>query len=421
METSEEKKSAESKSKSQWFEVAVISLIAIVVLISGAWLWKMSDVLRSPPGHVEVRHVYANFSKDNKKGEEKEETQYTLYKQAEETLRGQMNTWLTIVGFFGVLFGLIVPLASYLLQRRSLSEEREQIKEQINKAAEEAAEKAAKKTATDTAKIIKDEIQQQIDDIRKDLKKVDGIRDEIEEMRRMVEDDRKTIALVRLTAQQVTEKLNEVKGVATKANEAVKSLSETISKGGGKVNASKSEFEKIKQKAEQGDAEAQNHLGVMYRYGNGVVQDDFEAVYWYRKAANQGYDFAQYNLGVAYDLGRGVDKDKTKAVYWYRQAAEQRNADAENNLAVMFEYGLGCEKDVAKALELYLKSAEHGSDMGRVNLGKVYEDGLFGVERDLQKAKELYRQVVDDPNACEKAKKLAQAGLDRIAKLEGGK
>ena len=139
MEVKEEKKSAESKSNGTWCEWAVISLLALIIVFSGVWLCKMSDVLKSPPGHVEVRHVYANFSADNKKSVEKEETQYTLYKQAEETLREQMNTWLTIVGFFGVLFGLIVPLASYLLQRRSLSEERERIMEGVKKEASDAA------------------------------------------------------------------------------------------------------------------------------------------------------------------------------------------------------------------------------------------------------------------------------------------
>ena len=41
--------------------------------------------------------------------------------------------------------------------------------------------------------------------------------------------------------------------------------------------------------AEQGHAEAQYNLGVMYRNGQGVPHDDAEAVKWYRLAAEQGY------------------------------------------------------------------------------------------------------------------------------------
>ena len=130
---------------------------------------------------------------------------------------------------------------------------------------------------------------------------------------------------------------------------------------------------------------------------------------------------AQYNLGVMYATGCGVDKNDTKAVYWYRKAAEQGNAMAENNLGCMLECGRGCEKDEQEALLMYRKAAEHGNAMGRKNLGVVYETGIPGGEQNLEKAKVLYQQVLDDPNAGENPKKLAQEGLDRIAKLEGEK
>src|SRR5271170_4185690 len=48
--------------------------------------------------------------------------------------------------------------------------------------------------------------------------------------------------------------------------------------------------------AEQGDAMAQSRLGLMYRDGHGVPQDDQQAVEWFRKAAEQGRANAQYNL-----------------------------------------------------------------------------------------------------------------------------
>jgi len=40
--------------------------------------------------------------------------------------------------------------------------------------------------------------------------------------------------------------------------------------------------------AEQGNATAQTYLGVCYKYGYGVSQDDGKAVEWYTKAALQG-------------------------------------------------------------------------------------------------------------------------------------
>ena len=37
--------------------------------------------------------------------------------------------------------------------------------------------------------------------------------------------------------------------------------------------------------AEQGDADAQHNLGVMYKKGQGVLQDYEEAIMWYRLGA----------------------------------------------------------------------------------------------------------------------------------------
>ncbi len=49
--------------------------------------------------------------------------------------------------------------------------------------------------------------------------------------------------------------------------------------------------------AEQGYAEAQYNLGLMYESGAGVAISDVEASNWYRLAAEQGYPAAQNNLG----------------------------------------------------------------------------------------------------------------------------
>ena len=55
---------------------------------------------------------------------------------------------------------------------------------------------------------------------------------------------------------------------------------------------SKGEYEKAVQlfikAAEQGNADAQCHLGECYYEGNGVPQSYSEAVKWYRRAADQG-------------------------------------------------------------------------------------------------------------------------------------
>ena len=75
--------------------------------------------------------------------------------------------------------------------------------------------------------------------------------------------------------------------------------------------------------AEQGVAEAQLNLALMYANGRGVPQDYAEAMKWYRKAAEQGHAEAQVNLGIMYQNGKGVPQDYVQAHLWYNIAASR--------------------------------------------------------------------------------------------------
>ena len=80
--------------------------------------------------------------------------------------------------------------------------------------------------------------------------------------------------------------------------------------------------------AEQGDADAQFNLGVMYDMGLGVPQDYQEAVRWYRRAAEQGNAGAQNNLGFMYGNAQGVPKDYVLAHMWLNLVAAKGLKDA---------------------------------------------------------------------------------------------
>jgi len=101
--------------------------------------------------------------------------------------------------------------------------------------------------------------------------------------------------------------------------------------------------------AEQGDAAAQYSLGVLYERGQGVRQDDVEAVKWYRLAAKQGDAKAQSNLGLMYANGDGVPQDHAEAGKWFRLAAVQGNAEALSNLGYMYGHGRGIQQDYVLA------------------------------------------------------------------------
>ncbi len=101
--------------------------------------------------------------------------------------------------------------------------------------------------------------------------------------------------------------------------------------------------------AEEGLAQAQVNLGIMFAYGRGVAQNDGEAFEWFRRAADQGDPLAQHNLGVIYDLGKGVRMDPTEAMRWFRKAADQGLADAQYDLGRMYAEGRGVLQDRIQA------------------------------------------------------------------------
>ena len=67
----------------------------------------------------------------------------------------------------------------------------------------------------------------------------------------------------------------------------------------------------------------------MYDDGDGVSEDDAEAVKWYRKAAEQGHARAQLFLGAMYTDGDGVPEDYVRAFAWFNLAAAQGIENAE--------------------------------------------------------------------------------------------
>ena len=55
----------------------------------------------------------------------------------------------------------------------------------------------------------------------------------------------------------------------------------------------------------------------------GVAQDYSAAMKWYRMAADQGDAQAQYNIGVMYYGGQGVPQNTSEALRWLHKAQAQ--------------------------------------------------------------------------------------------------
>ncbi len=119
--------------------------------------------------------------------------------------------------------------------------------------------------------------------------------------------------------------------------------------------------------AEQGNTDAQYNLGLMYDNGDGVAQDDIEAMKWYTLAADLGDAKAQYKLGLMYNNGKGVPQDYKEAVKWYTLSVEQGDADAQNNFGFLYSNGHGVLQDFVRAHMWYNIAASNGSEKGAEN------------------------------------------------------
>ncbi len=139
-------------------------------------------------------------------------------------------------------------------------------------------------------------------------------------------------------------------------------------------------FQAFLEQARAGDPEAQTGLGVMYYTGEavsktagGVVLDNDPAMAagWFYRAAEQGYADAQFNLGLLYADGDGVPQDMVEAAELFMQAAEQGHVDAQNNLGAMYYTGEGVDRDEQKAIEWFEKAAAQGNEEAQANIDAI--------------------------------------------------
>ena len=99
----------------------------------------------------------------------------------------------------------------------------------------------------------------------------------------------------------------------------------------------------------------------MYAYGFGATEDYAEALRWYRLAAEQGQADAQQGLGLMYATGRGVLKDSVLAHMWSNIAGANGNALARESRDSL-------ERDMTRA------EVTRATELARVCMSSDYQD-----------------------------------------------
>lgn len=178
----------------------------------------------------------------------------------------------------------------------------------------------------------------------------------------------------------------------------------------------------------KGDKNAQFAVGRMFFEGRGVERSLSSAEEWYRKAADQGQAAAQFNLalllvtdparstegldllkksatagnseaqmtiGELYLRGNGVTQDFATAKGWFEKAAAQGEGGAYFALGQMYEGAVGVSKDTKKALDNYESGAKRDHMPCLLRLAAIYSNGIEGVEKNTDKAKEWLKMGAD--------------------------
>jgi TPR repeat protein len=199
--------------------------------------------------------------------------------------------------------------------------------------------------------------------------------------------------------------------------------------------------------AEQGDDEAQLHLGLMYRDGSGVMPYLREAEKWLQKSAEQENMNARVALGAMYADQQSPLQNDVKALMWFNFAAAQGSKEARSlreglmmrmtpsqtmeaqrlgrefksekdyqstarnlrpkaesgdasalmRLGLLYYNGQGVSRDCSEAARLFLLAAEKGDAYAQSNLGYLYEMGE-GVPQDYREAAKWYLKAAEQGN-----------------------
>ena len=130
--------------------------------------------------------------------------------------------------------------------------------------------------------------------------------------------------------------------------------------------------ELFKQACNGGNSASCNHLGFMYRNGEGVTKDYTRAFELFSNACNAGSTGGCDNLGILYDKGWGVPQDSARAAAIFLKACDNGGGNACTNLGILHLDGRGVEKNRVKGKEFLTRGCSLGDSRGCARLERLH-------------------------------------------------
>ena len=146
-------------------------------------------------------------------------------------------------------------------------------------------------------------------------------------------------------------------------------------------------YELLRPLADAGNAKAQRYLGGIHYARRQYV----DAAWWYGKAAQQGDAGGQSMLGHMYQIGQGVPQDNAEALRLFHEAADQGDTGAMQLLGFTYDHGIGVPRDYVKSAKWYRLAADHGDFIAPLIVSENYLHGK-GVPQDCIEAEKWCRK-----------------------------
>lgn len=150
-------------------------------------------------------------------------------------------------------------------------------------------------------------------------------------------------------------------------------------------------WQKVRQEAEKENAFAEY---LMARYYSAVDIDDDISFEYSARSARQGNLFGRFDFAKVHELGIGAEKDIDFAMGEFKDLDRRAFGPATVELARQYLYGYNGPRNVSRGLRVLRRGVEAGD----INCIQEYGTMLIGgdgVDRDVEKGRELLQQCVD--------------------------
>ncbi|EJK48561.1 hypothetical protein THAOC_32631 [Thalassiosira oceanica] len=165
-----------------------------------------------------------------------------------------------------------------------------------------------------------------------------------------------------------------------------------------------SDLAMIMKRVHKKDADAINHLGEKYFYGElGLRKDVPQAIELWTEAAELGSIDAHYSLGAAYYTGDGVEEDMPRGIHHWQQAAMKGDVESRHNLGAVEYYNGNYEL----AVQHWMISAKMGHEKSLNDIKEMFKKG-HATKAQYAEALLGYRDAVEEMKSHqrEEAKRL---------------